>query len=259
MTTDNSVTLAGVSWMFACAPTDTAITRVLADDILATLTNSSAKLVLLTCTDHESRMTTQAILKEFTHQRRLPDYHLEVPPGVQNADGQMAALARSNPAAVLIIAGAEDSARLVLALHENDGFHQAGQPGSPLVFGSHRMGCSRFQELAAQAAEGVRFPLLFVPAPADTNMARFKAAFATDHRRPPDYTAVLTYDATRLLIDAIRRGGLNRVRVREALTEGAPWIGLAGPIRFDGTGQNVRTNVAMGTILQGAVISLPKP
>ena len=46
---------------------------------------------------------------------------------------------------------------------------------------------------------------------------------------------------------------------REALTEGAPWIGLAGPIRFDATGQTLRTNVAMGTILHGAVIPLPKP
>jgi ABC-type branched-subunit amino acid transport system substrate-binding protein len=204
-------------------------------------------------------MTTQAALKEFTRQRPLPDYHLAVQPGVQTAGRQMAALGRSNPAVVLIIAGAEDSARLVLALRENDGFYQAGQPGSvPLPFGSHRMGCARFQELATEAAEGVQFPLLFVPNAAGTNMARFNASFAADHQHSPDYTAVLTYDATRLLIDAIRRGAPNRVRIREALTEGVPWIGLGGPIRFDSTGQNVRTNICIGTIRNAAVVTLPK-
>ena len=88
------------------------------------------------------------------------------------------------------------------------------------------------------------------------NVARFTARFAADHQHPPDYTAILTYDATRLLIDAIRRAGPNRVRLREALTELSPWAGLAGPIHFDGTGQNVRTNICMATIREGAIVLL---
>jgi branched-chain amino acid transport system substrate-binding protein len=48
VTTDSSVTLAGVSWMFACAPTDAEIARVLVSHILAAMTNSNAKLILLT-------------------------------------------------------------------------------------------------------------------------------------------------------------------------------------------------------------------
>ena len=116
------------------------------------------------------------------------------------------------------------------------------------------MSRTRFLELAGAAAEGFHFPLLFAPSSSDTNAARFIEHFKAEHHRPPDYTAALTYDATRLLIEAILRAGPNRARVRDALTQLSPWPGIAGPIHFDGTGQNMRTNIGMGTIRDGAVV-----
>ncbi|HYG34497.1 MAG TPA: ABC transporter substrate-binding protein, partial [Clostridia bacterium] len=108
------------------------------------------------------------------------------------------------------------------------------------------------------AAEGVRFPLLYVPDPGDTNATYFLERFSAEHHRPPDYTAALTYDATRLLIEAIRRAGLNRSRIREMLIELSPWTGIAGRIHFDGTGQNQRNNLCMGTIQNGVTVPLMK-
>jgi hypothetical protein len=87
--TDKSVTLAGVSWVFACAPSDAAIASVLVDDILAVQADRRGRLALLTCTDHESRMTTKEVIKEFTQRRRLPDFHFEVQPGVQEVARQL--------------------------------------------------------------------------------------------------------------------------------------------------------------------------
>ena len=120
------------------------------------------------------------------------------------------------------------------------------------------MARTRFRELAGPAAEGVRFPLLFVAGSADTNAARFIERFSAERQRPPDYTSALTYDATRLLIEAIRRAGPSRARIREALTQLSPWHGIGGPIDFDGTGQNTRTNICMGTIRDGTIVPLPR-
>jgi hypothetical protein len=110
--TDKSVTLAGVSWMFSCAPSDAAIARALVDDIFATLnddassstrssppkealegkseirnpksesgqshltsaTSGKASLALLAGIDHESRMTTREVLKELSRRGRLPAF-----------------------------------------------------------------------------------------------------------------------------------------------------------------------------------------
>jgi hypothetical protein len=220
-------------------------------------------------------MTTREVLKELSRRGRQPDFRFDVPAGAKAIGQQLKALAESRPVGVLIIAGAEDAARLVVAVRERfpsdrqhpltpslapsggEGARRAGEGDSGcLIFGSHSMARSRFPELAGQAAEGVRFPLLFVPSAADTNTARFTGRFIAEHHRPPDYTAALTYDATRLLLEAIRRAGPNRARIREGLTQLSPWPGIAGPIRFDGTGQNTRSNVCMGTIRDGSVVPL---
>ena len=115
-----------------------------------------------------------------------------------------------------------------------------------------------FIELAGPAAEGVRFPLLFAPDSADTNAAQFVARFTAAHHRAPDYPAAFTYDATRLLVEAIRRAGPNRARVREAPTQLSPWPGIGGTIHFDGTGQNTRADLSMGTIRDATIIPLPR-
>ena len=248
--TDKSVTLAGVSWMFSCAPSDVAIARVLVDAVLAELKSPADKSVLLATTDHESRMTAREVVRELARLGRRPDFRFDVPPGAVNIANQLQAATEAKPTVVLVIAGAEDAARLVRAARE--------KPGTTAIFGSQSMSRGRFLELAGPAAEGVRFPLLFVPNFADTNATHFVDRFTSARHHPPDYTAALTYDATRLLVEAIRRAGPNRARIREALTQLSPWPGIDGPIQFDGTGQNTRTNICMGPVRNGAIIPLPR-
>ena len=243
--TDKSVTLAGVSWMFSCAPDDDAIARVLVEAVLAGLKSPADKTILLATTDHESRMTAHEVVRELSRRGRRPDFRFDVPPGAADTVQQLQAATEAKPDVVLIIAGAEDSALLTQAVRD--------KLGTATIFGSQSMSRRRFTELAGAAAEGVRFPLLFVPDPAETNATRFIERFSAEHKRTPDYTAALTYDATRLLIEAIRRAGPNRARIREAMLQLSPWNGMSGLICWDGTGQNTRTNVCMGTIRNGLI------
>ena len=244
--TDKSVTLAGVSWMFACAPSDDAIARVLVDDLLARLKTNRNRFALLAGTDHESRMAAQEVLRECSRRGRLPDFRFELPPGAPVVAEQLASLKQMQPTVVLIVANAEDSARLVSLLRKH-------LPNSQL-FGSPSFGRSRFLQVAGAAAEGVRFPVLFTPDSKDPATVHFLERFRAEHDHEPDYTAALAYDATRLLLEAIRRAGPNRARIREALTQLSPWPSIAGPICFDGTGQNIWRAVRMGTITNGRIL-----
>jgi branched-chain amino acid transport system substrate-binding protein len=249
--TDKSVTFAGVSWMFSCAPGDDAVARVLVEAVQAELKSPAGKTVLLATTDHESRMTAREVMSQLSRCGRRPDFRFDVPPDAADIAQQLQAAADARPAVVLIIAGVEDSARLTRAVRE--------KVGTATIFGGQSMGRRRFTELAGAAAEGVRFPLLFVPNPADANCTRFIEGFKSEHQRAPDYTAALTYDAMRLLLEAIRRAGPNRARIREALAQLSPWPGIAGTIHFDGTGQNTRTDLCLGTIRNGAVLPMTAP
>ena len=280
LATDKTATLAGVSWMFSCAPDDAAIARVLVDDVLAALSGGErpevgsptkevsdqpqpvgrrpsaiekrkAKIVLLATTDHESRMTAREVTCELSRHGLLPEFRFDLSPGVANADESLQGASAALPAAVIVIADASDSARLTRAVRE--------RLGTVPVFGGQTMGRARFLELAGPAAEGVRFPLLFVPGARDEIASRFATRFAAERHHAPDYAAALAYDATRLLIAAIHRAGPNRARIREAITQLSPWPGIAGPIRFDGTGQNQRADLSLGTIRKGTVAQITGP
>ena len=167
-----------------------------------------------------------------------------MPPGAADIDPADARRSpRPSPAVVLIIAGAEDAARLVARQSARTGSapRHLRQP----VHGPHAVSSN----WPAPPPKASASRCCSCPDPADTDTAaRFIERFTAEHHHPPDYTAALTYDATRLLIEAIRRAGPNRARIREALAQLSPWPGIAGPIHFDGTGQNTRTNLCMGTI-----------
>ncbi|NLH72737.1 MAG: ABC transporter substrate-binding protein [Verrucomicrobia bacterium] len=289
--TDKSVTLAGVSWTFACAPSDDAIARVLVDHVFRALQSSTSNrtehktarsIVMLSCTDHESRMTAREVMKQFSLRGRLPDYRLELPPGMESYLERIApleqSLGQSGHIILLIVAAPEDSARLLQAAreclcHDTSALRRAiPNPKKScsetaeddgelrcLIFGTHAMARARFLALAGTHAEGVHVPILFVPDPENPATAGFIREFTMARGHAPDHAAALTYDATRLLIAAIQSGGPNRARVREALAKLSPWQGVAGTIQFDGTGQNTRTNVAMGIVRNGAIVRLTPP
>lgn len=269
VTTDKSLTLAGVAWMFAFAPADTALARTLAEAVLAEesgatensaarkseIENPKSEILLLSGTDHESRLTTREVMREFSRRNQLPDTRFEIAPALPVPPEVLAAIDRSPPTTIVLVATPEDSARWLIMLRERLAVHPPATT-APRFFGSHTMGRARFFELAGAAAEGVRFPLLWDPATALPAASSFVARFRAIRGHAPDYAAVYTYDATRLLTAAVRQAGPNRVRIREALISLSPWSGLAGPVHFDGTGQNTATSIPLGTIRNGAVLPL---
>jgi ABC-type branched-subunit amino acid transport system substrate-binding protein len=251
VSTDKSVNLAGVPWMFSCAPDDGQLAPMLVDAILGRLKTSGDQLVLLSVTDHDSRAAAKEILNVFSDRKRLPDFHLECAPGAAELGPQLRALAQAGPRVVLIIANPEDSARLVRGIR--------GLKLDCELFGTQHLGHETFLKHAGENAERVCFPLLYQARGTSERAREFVEQFVARHGSPPDYAAAYTYDAVRLLVAAIRRGGLNRSRIREALGRLPPWKGVTGPFRWDGTGQNQRKAVGLGIIHDGkAVLHGPK-
>jgi branched-chain amino acid transport system substrate-binding protein len=119
--------------------------------------------------------------------------------------------------AAIVVADAADSARLVKALREQ------GYAGA--IFVGSWLGRRRFVEEAGAAAVGVRFPLLVEQGAA---WRAFVTAYEQRCARQPDYAAGAAYDSTRLLMAAIRKAGLNRARIRDALEALSPWEGVTG-------------------------------
>ncbi len=168
-----------------------------------------------------------------------PQRHLEFRQGSHRIPELARQIAESAAGAVVVLAGASDSAALLRALRSTG--------AEPTVFGGPSMGRRSFLERAGPAAEGVHLPL----AAWESDLAEaFGEKFSVRWNAAPDYAASHAYDSARLLVAAIRRAGLDRARIRTALAELSPWQGASGTIQWDPIGRNSR-GARLGTIRDG--------
>ena len=244
VSTDRTTNAANVPWVFSCAPGNEALATALTDGLAQR--RSLRPLVVVSCTDHDSRVLTTDLLGTLDGRGLYPARHLNFTPGHAEPHDLavvLDAVREPRPGTLVLIAGPEDSAGCLATLRA------AGVTAS--VFGGPAMGHDRFRQQAGAAAEGVVFPLLW--------RAQRDGPLNREFERPPDYTAAFTYDAVTIVIEALRESGFDRTRLREALRDLAPWTGVTGPIRWNDRGRNSRL-VGLGTIRAGRigrVIALP--
>lgn len=240
VSTDKTANLANVAWIFSCTPGDHLQAPVLADALISRTGDGSFAVV--SCTDHDSRMFTAELLSACRRLEAFPARHLEFRPDSADIGHLLDALAQARPNALALIAGSQDAARFLIAMRREE----LTMP----VFGGPAMGRRAFVETAGELAEGVLFPLLWHRSAVEEESADFARLFEGRFGVEPDYTVAHTYDAMNLTIDAVRRAGLNRVRICDAVRGLSPWPGVTGTITWDPTGQNQRP-VILGTVRNG--------
>lgn len=107
------------------------------------------------------------------------------------------------------------------------------------VYGPDRLLDPAFLAAAGPHAEGVVATYPFDPAGEGTPWRQFHDRYRSATGEEPDAVAAYAYDGTRYLVQAIREGGLNRVRIRDRLFAHEQWRGVTGEVRFDATRNNV--------------------
>lgn len=239
--TDVTINLANVAWMFSLPAADDRQ----ADLLARTLTESSDgdRLTLVSATDHDSRAATAELKKALARHGGAPLYHFEIEPGAAPFERLLEHVGASRPSTIVVVAAPAETARLVTELRRSiTGGRIAGGPA---------MGRRLFLEQAGAAAEGVLFPSPCDPA---ALAGAFAHAYLSRFGRHPDCAALQTYDATRLLIAAIETAGPNRALIRDAVEALSPWSGKSGEVRWNRFGQNERM-VFLATIAKGRIVA----
>jgi ABC-type branched-subunit amino acid transport system substrate-binding protein len=107
------------------------------------------------------------------------------------------------------------------------------------VFGSHRTIGDELVKLAGPAAEGFEAVFPYDPTRTDTRWQDFNARYEARFNEKPDQFAALAYDAMQVLLNAICRAGLNKGRIRDALTGVTNYKGVTGDMIFDPNCKNI--------------------
>jgi branched-chain amino acid transport system substrate-binding protein len=240
--TDKTVNLANVPWMFSCLPEDHLQAPALARAIA--LEPGDKSFLLVSAVDHDSHIFTVELNNALTRHKMTPSYYFEFNPDPNSIEELVQKITNAETHSLVIIAPATDSARIVSAVR------QKGFKGK--IFGGPSLGRRSFLQQAGNAAEGIVFPLLYTRGKESSS---FEKEFTARFGKQPDYLAAHTYDAVNLTIAAIRKAGLNRARIRDAVSELSPFKGVTGTIKWDPLGANNRV-VCLGTVRDGRIVSV---
>jgi branched-chain amino acid transport system substrate-binding protein len=130
------------------------------------------------------------------------------------------------------------------------------------VFGSHRTIGNELTKLAGPAAEGFEAVFPYDPTRMDTRWQEFNARYEALYHEKPDQFAALAYDQMQILLEAICRAGLNKGRIRDALTGITSYKGVTGDMIFDPNCKNI-SPLFLARVRNGAIeyrrITMEKP
>ncbi|HUH14088.1 MAG TPA: ABC transporter substrate-binding protein [Longimicrobiales bacterium] len=112
---------------------------------------------------------------------------------------------------------------------------------------------------AGPVAEGVFVSSAYLPDRPTEASRTFVQAYEERFGELPDHRAAMAYDAVHLLARVIGEAGTDREDIRDALAEvgrGKPaFEGVSGSIGFDANGDLQRTEVAVGVVRDGMLVS----
>lgn len=107
------------------------------------------------------------------------------------------------------------------------------------VFGGYRVLGDDLLRVAGEAAEGLEIVFPFDLTRDDPAWLAFNQRFEKQFNQRPEVFASLAYDTMNILLQSICRAGLNRGRIRDALTGLERYKGVTGEMVFDPNCKNI--------------------
>ena len=118
-----------------------------------------------------------------------------------------------------------------------------------------------FLNIAGPLAEGIMTTCQYNPDSDDPKLKAFQENYQKRFGQKPDVFAAHAYDGMNIIIEAIKKAGLNRALIRDLLTDMKTfngYEGVTGKVVFDGTWNNVRP-IFLAKVKNGKFEFTPAP
>jgi branched-chain amino acid transport system substrate-binding protein len=215
------------------------LTRVMPDDrqqavLLSQLIVKARGCKRIAVLRESSRPGRVGVMHLINYIRRLgypPVQHLLYKAGSKDLEMQIQAIKNSEPDAVFFYGQPDDIGYAAAQ------FRKAGIKAQ--FFGFDRLKEEAFAQNAGAAAEGTTISYFFNPERTDPPWVEFVQKFQKRYGEKPDIYAAYGYDGAKLMIQAIKKAGPNRFRVRDYLANLDEYDGVTGHMIFDGRWDNI--------------------
>jgi len=240
-TGDPTLTETGIPWAFRCIADARQESYALARTIF--VEHGLRRVAVIRANSRYGRMG----ITELRDAAKRLGYPLVVEvnwiPGAEDLSPLVERVMATRPDGLVIWGGAEMSGRALA---------QARAMGLDVpAFGPSRVISDRFLREAGAAAEGFVAAASFDPTSGDPRWLAFREAYRARWDEEPDAYAAHAFDGMNLVLDAVRKAGLNRVRIRDALAAVERYQGATGLIVFDNTFNDVGP-VYLAQVKEGA-------
>ena len=166
---------------------------------------------------------------------------------------QLGNIKRVDPDAILIWGNARESALILNQIREM-GMEQP-------VYASDRIISDEFLKIAGSNAEGIVTTSPYNPKADNPELIAFKESYRARFGKEADVFAAHAYDGMTLIVKAIEKVGLNRVLIRDVLTDLKTfqgYEGITGKIIFDATWNDIG-DIYMARVRNGEFEYSPSP
>jgi ABC-type branched-subunit amino acid transport system substrate-binding protein len=231
LSSDSSLTHAGVPWIFRLPPDDRMQARLLVKDRI--VDKHLNRVGLVSGTDQNSRAAAGEIEKELKRRNIPPIFHFKMSPEILDFQAIVERIRDFRPDVLNLCLQAPVVPRLLKALKSNDIACPVSMPWTPGV---------DIKKLQAVYHGPIYMVEPFLP-PARMKAGGIYQRFCRDFEKrfgvSPTYSAAYAYDAARMIISSIRSKGLNRPGIRQGLAELTGYQGVSGAIIWDNGGGNL--------------------
>jgi ABC-type branched-subunit amino acid transport system substrate-binding protein len=249
--TDPTFTETAIPWAIRCISDDRQSGYALVNYIYKK--NGHSRVAVLRANNRYGRVG----ILEFTDAALRIGYPIIIEERFDDGDTlfkkQLENIKKSLPDAIILWGNAKESA-LILQQIRAMGMKQQ-------VYGSDRMVSPEFLKIAGQLAEGIVTTCQYNPDADNPKLKAFQANYAKRFGQEPDVFAAHAYDGMNIIIEAIQIAGLNRVLIRDLLTDMKTfqgYQGITGKIIFDATWNNIRP-IYMAKVKNGNFEFTPAP
>ena len=248
-TTDPTVTETRIQWLIHNFPDDRQQGYALVDYIFNQL--KLRHVAILRVNGNYGRRGYDEFFKDARRIGFQPMVVVKYPPGAASFTEQLHTLKLLHIDG-LVIWGNAHEAGLILKQMRAMGMKQP-------VFGSSRVAYPEVIRVAGAAANGLVAISAIDPASKNPKWLKFRKEYVKRYHAEPGPYASYAYDGMTMLIAAIRKAGLNRTLIMDALRqyEMKPYMGVSGLAFFDYTLNNIAP-VTFAKVVKGHFIYWPE-